>query len=128
MSCIYQLDNTLDYVYKKMAEHIELRIESGELKPNTPLPAERRLADEYGVSLGTARRATELLRERQLVFTLRSKGTFVTNRPIEPNHGETDPRPDGFLVDQAQHAPLVLQPDFVIGADEGAPEVGAAAS
>ena len=56
------------------------RIISGYLQPHTPLPAERRLADEYGVSLGTARRATELLRERGLVVTLRSKGTYITDR------------------------------------------------
>jgi aminoglycoside phosphotransferase (APT) family kinase protein len=54
------------------------------LKPNTPLVAERRLADEYGVSLGTARRATELLRDRGLVFTLRSKGTFIADPKVNP--------------------------------------------
>ncbi|WP_285485881.1 winged helix-turn-helix domain-containing protein [Amycolatopsis taiwanensis] len=95
-----------------MAEHIELRIKSGDLKPYTALPAERRLAEEYGVSLGTARRATELLRERQVVFTLRSKGTFVTNSPADPNLnlGETDSRQGGFPTDQAQHAPLAVVP------------------
>ncbi|HKS48767.1 MAG TPA: winged helix-turn-helix domain-containing protein [Amycolatopsis sp.] len=80
MSARYQLDDSLGYVYKKMAEHLELRIDSGELQPQSPLPAERRLALEYGVSLGTARRATELLRERKLVVTLRSKGTFIVDR------------------------------------------------
>lgn len=67
------------YIYETMADHIALRIKSGELKPNTPLPAERRLAEEYGVSLGTARRATQLLRDRGLVLTLRSKGTFIAD-------------------------------------------------
>jgi DNA-binding GntR family transcriptional regulator len=68
------------YVYQWLAEQIAARIISGYLQPHTPLPAERRLADEYGVSLGTARRATELLRERGLVVTLRSKGTYITDR------------------------------------------------
>ena len=67
------------YVYEWVAEQIAARIESGDLRPNTPLPAERRLALEYGVSLGTARQATRLLRERGLVVTLRSKGTYVTD-------------------------------------------------
>lgn len=70
---------TPGYIYERMAEHIAARINAGELAPHKPLPAERRLADEYGVSLGTARRATELLRERGLVVTLRSKGTFVAD-------------------------------------------------
>ncbi|AIJ20459.1 winged helix-turn-helix domain-containing protein [Amycolatopsis methanolica] len=67
------------YIYEMMADHLEARIEAGELRPNTPLPAERRLATEYGVSLGTARHATQILRERGLVFTIRSKGTFIAD-------------------------------------------------
>lgn len=66
------------YVYEQLADHIAGLIERGKLRPHTPLPAERRLAEEYGVSLGTARRATRVLRKRGLVVTLRSKGTFVT--------------------------------------------------
>ncbi|WP_285491170.1 winged helix-turn-helix domain-containing protein [Amycolatopsis taiwanensis] len=65
----------------QVAEHLARRIAAGELALNTPLPAEVRLAQQYGVSLGTARRATELLRERGLVVTLPCKGTFVAARP-----------------------------------------------
>lgn len=72
------------YVYEEMAKHLAARIESGELAPNTPLPSERRLAQEYGVSLGTARHATRLLRFRGLVITVRSKGTYVTDRRHRP--------------------------------------------
>ncbi|TVT52050.1 winged helix-turn-helix transcriptional regulator [Amycolatopsis rhizosphaerae] len=60
-----------------MAEHLAERIACGELAPNTPLPSERELADVYGVSLGTARHATRLLRARGLVMTIRSKGTYI---------------------------------------------------
>jgi DNA-binding GntR family transcriptional regulator len=63
-----------------MATHIAQRIESGELPPNTPLPSERRLAQEYGVSLGTARHATRLLNYRGLVMTVPAKGTYVADR------------------------------------------------
>ncbi|MFJ8815268.1 winged helix-turn-helix domain-containing protein [Amycolatopsis thermoflava] len=73
----YQLDDAPGYIYQKMADHLAERIATGDLAPNTPLPAERRLAAEYGVSLGTARHATHLLRKRGLVFTIRSLGTFV---------------------------------------------------
>jgi DNA-binding GntR family transcriptional regulator len=79
-----------DYVYEAMAEHIARRIQSGELTPDTPLPAERRLAEEYGVSLGTARHATRLLRYRGLVITTRSKGTYIAERSEQRN--ETSPR------------------------------------
>ena len=78
-----------NYAYVHVANNIKGRIEEGELKFNTPLPAERRLAEEYGVSLGTARRATEELRTWGMVYTLRSKGTFVgrlleTAKPSAP--------------------------------------------
>lgn len=76
--------DTPAYVYETMADHLAARIHSGELQPNERLPAERRLAHDYGVSLGTARRATESLRNRGLVFTLRSKGTFITDRRKRP--------------------------------------------
>lgn len=66
------------YIYMKMADHIAARIDSGELPPGTRLSAERDLAAEYGVALGTARRATEELRDRGLVTTIPVKGTFVT--------------------------------------------------
>lgn len=80
----FKLENLAPgYIYEAMAKHIAERIASGELKPDTPLPAERRLAEDYGVSLGTARRATELLRDQNLVRTLRSKGTFVVGRRNE---------------------------------------------
>lgn len=75
----FEPGDTPGYIYQRMADHIAARINAGDLAPNKPLPAERRLAEEYGVSLGTARRATELLRERGLVVTLRSKGTFVAD-------------------------------------------------
>lgn len=68
---------TPGYAYQQLADHLAARIAAGELRPNTPLPAERQLAEEYGVSVGTARHATRLLRYRGLVKTIRSKGTYV---------------------------------------------------
>jgi DNA-binding GntR family transcriptional regulator len=65
------------YVYARVADHLAARIEAGELTEGARLPAERDLAEEYGVAVGTARRAVEELRERGLVITLPAKGTFV---------------------------------------------------
>jgi GntR family transcriptional regulator len=71
----------LRYRYELLADHLARMILTGEIPPSKPLPAERRLADEYGVSLATARRAVQELRIRGLAYTLRSKGTFVL--PVE---------------------------------------------
>ncbi|MEV0756806.1 winged helix-turn-helix domain-containing protein [Streptosporangium sp. NPDC050280] len=72
------------YVYAQMADHIALRIAAGDLRPGSRLPGERALAEEYGVALGTARRAVEELRDRGLVVTLPAKGTFVA---VEDGNG-----------------------------------------
>jgi len=66
------------YVYAAMADHIAARIDAGELPAGARLPAERDLAAEYQVAVGTARRAVEELRQRGIVVTLPAKGTFVT--------------------------------------------------
>ena len=66
------------YLYARMADHLEARIRSRELAQGARLPAERDLAEEYGVAVGTARRAVEELRQRGLAVTLPAKGTFVS--------------------------------------------------
>jgi DNA-binding GntR family transcriptional regulator len=72
------------YLYQAVASDLTRRIRCGELPPNTPLPAEVDLARRYGVSLGTARHATRLLRERGLVVTIRCKGTYVVEPADQP--------------------------------------------
>jgi DNA-binding GntR family transcriptional regulator len=66
------------YVYAQVADHIAARIRTGELSPGARLPGERDLAEEYGVALGTIRRAVQELRDRDLVITLPAKGTYIT--------------------------------------------------
>ncbi|MFC5911794.1 winged helix-turn-helix domain-containing protein [Streptacidiphilus monticola] len=70
-----------EYVYRQVADHIAAQIASGKLQPGARMPGERDLAEQYGVAVGTARRAIQELRERHLVVTLPAKGTFVTNPP-----------------------------------------------
>jgi GntR family transcriptional regulator len=67
------------YAWQQVADHIEARIRSGELAPGARLPGERDLAAEYQVALGTARRAIGALREKGLLVTAPSKGTFITS-------------------------------------------------
>jgi DNA-binding GntR family transcriptional regulator len=68
------------YLYKQVAGHLRLRIEAGELRAGAKLPGERELAAEYGVAIGTARRAVQDLRDRGLVQTLPSLGTFIAGK------------------------------------------------
>ncbi|MFD9035989.1 GntR family transcriptional regulator [Streptomyces sp. NPDC059567] len=65
-------------LYIQLAEIISKQIAAGTLAPDRPIPSENRLAEEYGVARLTARRATQELRERGLVITVRGKGSYVT--------------------------------------------------
>jgi GntR family transcriptional regulator len=69
------------YVYMRVADHIAARISAGDLPADARLPGERELAAEYGVAIGTARRAVLELRERGLAVTLPGKGTYVVGPP-----------------------------------------------
>ena len=65
--------------------YLDLRaaLEAGEWRPGDRLPPERELAERYGCSLFTVRRALgDLTRERRLERT-RGRGTFVTRPPID---------------------------------------------
>lgn len=64
-------------VYVEIADAIAARIESGELAPNDPIPSEKTIEQEFGCARGTARRAVQELRDRDLVYTVPQRGTFV---------------------------------------------------
>ena len=73
----FELNEGPEYAYAQVVTHLEARIREGELAPGARLPGERELASEYGVALGTIRRAMQEMRERGLVVTTPSKGTFI---------------------------------------------------
>ncbi|TVT61894.1 winged helix-turn-helix transcriptional regulator [Amycolatopsis rhizosphaerae] len=75
------IPSDLDYLYNQFADLLARQVTSGDLAIHSRLPGEMDLARQYGVSVGTARKATRLLRQRGIVATLRSKGTFVVARP-----------------------------------------------
>ncbi|PGH49941.1 winged helix-turn-helix domain-containing protein [Streptomyces sp. Ru87] len=65
------------YRYEELADEIQAEVRAGSLPVGAALPAERRMTELYGASIGTVRRAVALLRERGVVATLPAKGTFV---------------------------------------------------
>ncbi len=58
--------------YRDLADLLRDQITSGRLRPGDPLPGERRLAAEHGISINTAARAVRELRVEGLVVA--SKG------------------------------------------------------
>lgn len=68
------------YLWEVMADHLALRIETGDLPEGGRLPNERELAAEYGVAVGTARRAVRELADRGLVRIMPGRGVVVRPR------------------------------------------------
>jgi GntR family transcriptional regulator, transcriptional repressor for pyruvate dehydrogenase complex len=66
-------------LFEQIVEQVEESILSGQLKPGDQLPAERDLAQRFGVSRTAVREAVKTLREKGLVEAYSGKGTFVTN-------------------------------------------------
>jgi DNA-binding GntR family transcriptional regulator len=73
-------DKRPGYLYLRLADHLAALIAAGRFPPDSMLPNEREMTAEFGVSIDTVRRAVAELRDRGLVVTLPSKGTFVARR------------------------------------------------
>jgi GntR family transcriptional regulator len=75
------LDNALrptaKPLYLQVKEHLIRRILEGEWKPGECLPSETKLAESYGFSQGTVRKAIEELADENLVTRHAGRGTFV---------------------------------------------------
>lgn len=68
--------------YLRIHRDLKRRIESGALAPGAGLPSQRRLSQEYGVTLMTLRHALELLRQDGLIVTQQGIGTRVAPRRV----------------------------------------------
>jgi GntR family transcriptional regulator len=69
--------------YHRIAETLRQRIRGGEWAPGAPLPNQRRLAREFGVTLMTLRQALELLERDDLITRRHGLGTFVAAPSID---------------------------------------------
>lgn len=77
-STVYKLVRT-SRLYEQIVQQIEESIVKGNLKPGDQLPAERELAQRFGVSRTAVREAVKALREKGLVEAYSGKGTFITD-------------------------------------------------
>ena len=75
---LYKLVRT-SRLYEQIVQQIEESIVKGNLKPGDQLPAERELAQRFGVSRTAVREAVKALREKGLVEAYSGRGTFITD-------------------------------------------------
>jgi GntR family transcriptional regulator len=73
-------------LYFQIANVVQARIFGGALQPGDPIGTEKELADEFGVSRITVRKALQILRADGLLKVERGRGTFVADspRPVAP--------------------------------------------
>jgi len=67
--------------YLQVASNVRWYVIQWQLPAGAPLPTENELAELYGVSRDTVRRAYEILRRYGMIATRRGMGTFVRSRP-----------------------------------------------
>ncbi len=78
-SSIFQTRSLPSLVYDALVQ----RITSGQWKPGTMIPSESDLAEELQVSVGTVRKALQVLREHHLIERSQGRGTFVLDHSTE---------------------------------------------
>ena len=87
-------------LYEQVLGRLLQRIQDGEWKVGVPLPSEVHLSHEFGVSVGTMRKALDMLVKQRVVSRKRGRGTFVKDRQAgESSHSLIFRDLDGESVD-----------------------------
>ena len=66
-------------LYKEVKRQIMAELISGEWKPGTAIPAEKRLSERFAVSIGTIRKAIDELVAENILIRQQGRGTFVAS-------------------------------------------------
>ncbi|MFI6497119.1 GntR family transcriptional regulator [Nonomuraea typhae] len=67
-------------IYQVIANAIKDDIAAGKLKAGQALPTEGEMCEIHGASRLTVRRALEVLREEEIIYTVRAEGSYVGPR------------------------------------------------
>ncbi|HUH07949.1 MAG TPA: PLP-dependent aminotransferase family protein [Egibacteraceae bacterium] len=118
-------NGTDEILYKALADRVEALIRSGQLGPDTRLPAERQIAAGLAVSRGTVMAAYDELRGRGLVETRHGSGTVVLSSgspvtgPREAHLTSALPHESVFRWDLAPSEEVIdLRGAYWVGSDD----------
>lgn len=70
-----------EYLYIQLAENIKKKIINGTYSVGNRIPSEREMAETYGITRVTVRRALDLLIKEKILVASVGKGTFVAKMP-----------------------------------------------
>jgi len=66
--------------YRQVADDLRRQIEDGTFPPGRAIPSMIHLEEEYGLARDTLRKATQVLKDEGLVYTVNGMGIFVSDR------------------------------------------------
>ena len=75
-------------VFRQIVDEVGRCISIGVLKPDEPLPAVRKLADELKVNANTVQHAYRTLEQEGTVYVKRGLGTFISPRAKDQGRGK----------------------------------------
>lgn len=73
--------------FQQLAMILRARLARGDWKPNRAIPSEHTLADEYGLSRPTVRRAIAALADEGLVYAVSGRGTYAAEQKPDGSTG-----------------------------------------
>lgn len=87
MSFIELRQDTAKPIYQQLEQQLIKLIENGTISPGTTLPAERRLAEELGLSRATVQRCYNMLRDRKILSAHGRLGSIVQGTGLRLHTG-----------------------------------------
>lgn len=89
--------------HQKVVDHVVKLLQSGKVKPNSPLPSERQLAAEFGLSHMTVRKGLAVLVDQNLIERRTGIGTFAVDprQPATPSETTAPASPASTRTGQA---------------------------
>ena len=73
-------------IYEQVIEKFQQMILCGALEPDSPMPSVRNLAMELSLNPNTIQRAYQELERQGYIYTLKGKGSFISNSMKAADH------------------------------------------
>lgn len=96
-------------IYEKVVEKLKKAIASDELRPGDPLPSERCLMDDFGVSRSSLREAFRVMELLGLIESIPGKGRFV-RQPLSAEENKENIKLEESAILELMEARRILDP------------------